>query len=255
LTLKPKQHIILILVVIQLVWSPQAVAQDQLSRSGQKLYIKYCGRCHGVVGGGGEGPALNTGYLPRAANDTLLAALVANGIPGTGMPSNWMLGPPDVTAIVHYVRALSSHGGKVIRGDAGKGAKLFQESGCYSCHTINRLGRSMGPDLSSIGSRRGPEFIRVAIQEPGKQKTRDQEGFIAYLVVSVTLRNGRTVTGVRCNEDTFTIQIKDSDNNFYSFRKSDVRSIQRNSEASMMPKITFSEEDLNNIVSFLLTQR
>jgi hypothetical protein len=76
-----------------------------------------------------------------------------------------------------------------------------------------------------------------------------------YLVVNVTLRNGRTVTGVRYNEDTFTIQLKDTNNNFYSFRKGEVRSIQRNTEASVMPQVAFSDEQLNNIVAFLVKQR
>jgi putative heme-binding domain-containing protein len=217
--------------------------------------LKYCGRCHGVEGGGGEGPALNAGYLTRAASDTVMAEIITNGIPGTAMPATWILTSAESTAVIRYVRSLSSHDGQLVSGDAGKGASLFQESGCYSCHAINRLGRSVGPDLSTIGSRRGSGFIRQAIAEPGKQKTRNQDGFIMYLVVNVTLRNGRTVTGVRYNEDTFTIQLKDTNNNFYSFRKGEVRSIQRNTEASVMPQVAFSDEQLNNIVAFLVKQR
>src|SRR5262249_58842167 len=37
--------------------------------------------------------------------------------------------------------------------DRSRGAQLFQEKGCESCHTIGNLGGARGPNLTYVGDR------------------------------------------------------------------------------------------------------
>jgi cytochrome c oxidase cbb3-type subunit III len=237
---------------------PKIVWGQDLNRSeGQSLFIQNCSRCHGVKGGGGEGPALNRFYLPRAGNDAAFAELITNGIPGTSMPAIWSLSKNQITQVIQFVRELSTTEKEEIRGDPENGFKLIQKSGCLSCHLINGKGISVGPDLGSVGIRRGSAYIRETLRNPGNQKVLDANGFILYLVVDVTESNGQTIRGVRLNEDTYTIQFKDSQNQFYSFRKSELKSIERMKDESLMPaySTTMSKEDIEDIVAFLMIQK
>ena len=40
-----------------------------------------------------------------------------------------------------------------------------------------------------------------------------------FVYVSATLASGQSVRGIRVNEDSFTIQLKDAGGQFHSFRK------------------------------------
>ena len=54
-------------------------------------------------------------------------------------------------------------------------------------------------------------------------------------MVSVTTRDGKTVRGIRVNEDTFTIQLRDAVGRFHSFRKSDGLSLDKQFRQSRCP--------------------
>lgn len=217
----------------------------------------HCSRCHGVTGGGGEGPLLARSYLPRASDYETFSAVIQNGIEGTAMPGNWALGDKEISEIIHYVRGLSEVQNEVVSGDASRGEILFLNSGCLSCHVMGENGKSVGPALSGIGSRRGPNYLREMLTNPGKEKIEDENGFIRFLVVDILLYNGQTISGVRVNEDTFTIQLKDVDNRFYSIQKSDVKAIQRKREASLMPSFeeTLNLEEIDDLVAFLVNHK
>jgi len=210
-----------------------------------------------MKGGGGEGPALNRFYLPRASNDTAFASIIMNGIAGTSMPATWVLSENEIEKLIYYVRGFSKAEKEEITGDSENGLVLMEKSGCFSCHAIGQKGISIGPDLASVGLRRGSTYLRDAINNPGKKKILDENGFILYLVIDATLQNGKTITGVRLNEDTFTLQMKDADNHFFSFRKSEVRDFQRRKEASLMPSFsnTLSATEIEDIIAYLMKQK
>ncbi len=245
--------IILLLLAITL----QSKSQEKDISKGRVIFTAHCARCHGIDGVGGEGPALNRAYLPRAANDDAFMQVVFNGIPGTGMPGTWMLSPPQVEQVMRYVRSLGTIKEEPIRGDRQKGLAVLEKSNCLSCHSIKGKGKSIGPDLTGIGLRRAAEYINEMIANPGKQKIKDQEGFIQFLVVEVTTADGQNIKGVRINEDTYTIQMKDIEGRLYSFRKENLKSLKRNPEASLMPSFAqiLTNEEKQNLVAYLLTQK
>lgn len=46
------------------------------------------------------------------------------------------------------------------------GERLYQEQGCASCHTINGVGGTMGPDLGGIGQRRTLSWVHKYLEDP-----------------------------------------------------------------------------------------
>jgi hypothetical protein len=60
------------------------------------------------------------------------------------------------------------------------------------------------------------------------------------------------LTGVRVNEDTFTIQLRDTNNRLYSLQKGDLEALDK-LEGSVMPAYekTLARSDIDNVVSYL----
>jgi len=224
---------------------------------GKLLFQTNCSRCHGMKGTGGEGPNLALPVLNRAATDEAFSSIIENGIAGTGMPSFWTFDKDQRSQIIRYVRSLSAIESVTVAGDVEKGKIVFKERNCGSCHILNGAGSSLGPDLTQIGLKRGTSYLLETIRKPGSKKILDEKGYILYLVVEVELQNGKTIKGIRVNEDTFTLQLKDSSSKLYSFRKKDLKSIRTLPNESQMPDFSaaLSKEEIQNIAAFLSSQK
>jgi hypothetical protein len=74
-----------------------------------------------------------------------------------------------------------------------------------------------------------------------------------FLPVRVVTRDGKEIRGARVNEDTFTIQLRDSDNELHSFRKADLRQLEKEFGKSVMPsfKDRLSAADVTDLVAYL----
>lgn len=229
---------------------------------GKQLFLGMCSRCHGIQGGGGEGPNLNRPILTHAADDQALRAIIRDGIPNTGMPRVRRMTDAELNALVAYVRSLGRVAATSIAGNIENGKAVYARLGCGSCHTIAGRGGSFGPELTNIAALRAPEYLRQAIIDPAAALPRGVllvpgRGFNEYLPVRVVTRDGQEIHGIRVNEDSFTIQIKDSSDRLYSFRKSDLQSLDKQIGTSMMPSYRdkVSESDINDVVAFLWTLR
>jgi putative heme-binding domain-containing protein len=219
----------------------------------KRVFDNSCAGCHGPEGVGGKGPRLAVPKLRRARTNEELAQIITRGIPGTEMPPSWYLGVDGVTLAVAYVRMLgvTATQPKAV-GDVAKGGELFRgKGGCTSCHTVGSQGHAYGPDLSDIGSRRGAESMRQALMEPSAVVG---DGFIP---VHATTRQGEKVSGVRVNEDTFTIQILEPSGRFQSYRKSALSSLEERPTESAMPsfKTAFSDRELQDLIAYLSSLR
>ncbi len=65
--------------------SDRAAQLDFLADQGGSIYSVNCASCHGVLGEGGAGPALNSEQFLAAATDLQITSLVAVGVPGSQM--------------------------------------------------------------------------------------------------------------------------------------------------------------------------
>jgi putative heme-binding domain-containing protein len=168
------------------------------------------------------------------------------------MPRFWMLPKKDQRVIAGYVRTLGAAGEATIAGNPARGAELFSRHACVECHTVGGRGGVRGPDLTDVGSRRGVERLRQALLEPAAERSTDAEGYAEFLPVRIAAPGGRTIEGLRVNEDGFTIQVRDLDNRIHSFRKAEVE-ISKGFAQSIMPSFAsvFSGAELDDVIAYL----
>ena len=71
--------------------------------------------------------------------------------------------------------------------------------------------------------------------------------------MTVTPKSGASVTGVRVNEDSFSIQIRDNAGKYYSFFKDELAQVDKQRGKSPMPsyKGRLSEEEITDVVAYL----
>lgn len=234
-------------------------AEDGASLAkGKQLFAGMCSRCHGLTGGGGEGPNLNRPVLTFASDDKELLAVIRDGIPNTGMPRVRRMTDTELNSLVLYVRSLGQVHGAVPKGNAEQGEAVYAKLGCSGCHTIAGQGGSFGPELTDIGAFRAADYLRQAIVDPGATLPRGVRsvpgrGFPEFLPVRVVTRDGQEVRGIRMNEDSFTIQVKDTSNRIYSFRKADLQTLEKETGQSLMPNYSgkVSGAELDDLVAYL----
>jgi putative heme-binding domain-containing protein len=231
---------------------------------GERLYQIHCAGCHGLKGEGGRGTVLAAPNLPRAPTEGALINVIARGIPGSEMLGARLDGQ-QVRQVAAWVLTLGQQPPPPIAGDAGRGEQLyFGKGNCASCHAIKTQGGVSGPDLTEIGLRRGSEYLRKAMLDPEADVP---ENFSQYrwhtvipdnfLQVRVVTKDGRRITGVRINEDTFSIQLRDLSGRIRSFSKSELAELHKDWGKSFMPSYrgVFSMEELDDVVAFLLSLR
>jgi cytochrome c oxidase cbb3-type subunit 3 len=205
--------------------TPESIAQ------GKKIFDGTCAVCHGVWG----------------------------GVIGSGMPNFSYLGQDKIWDVVDYVSTLGQSNGGTVTGNAQKGKEVYDSNGCASCHSIDGEGGSSGPDLSNIGALRSASFLRDEILNPGANKPTGEPGlpsraaYEAYRMYRVTLANGKTVTGMRVNESSFSLQLRDAQGNIISVNKLTAKNIEELPGKSFMPsyKGKLSDEQVNDLVAYL----
>jgi putative heme-binding domain-containing protein len=218
--------------------------------AGRKIFEAQCALCHGQTGTGGRGPSLNRPILNHAPDDDALKKVISEGIEPE-MPRAWQLDPQEVARVAQYVRSLGSLPPEQVPGDPVKGAALYQAKGCAACHLIRGVGEGLGPELTDIGARRNAAYLRQAVLNPAGSLP---EGF---LMLEAVPQSGEVIRGIRVNEDTFTIQIKTSDDRFYSFRKSMLKDLRRLKHQTLMPSFrqALRPAELDDLVAYLASLR
>ena len=193
---------------------------------------------------------LTRAKLSRAPDDAALLRILEDGIRGTEMPGAGAMSEREMRQTAAYVRSLGKVPLKPVPGDAAHGAELYRGKGaCAGCHSIHGEGGVAGPDLSGIGESRSAAYLRESLVNPGAAVPED------YLLVTVVPNNGERVTGVRVNEDSFSIQIRDSTGRPYSFWKKDLAQVDKQRGKSPMPSYQgrLSEAELTDLVAYLAT--
>jgi cytochrome c oxidase cbb3-type subunit 3 len=213
--------------------------------AGRKIFESQCALCHGQNGGGGRGPSLNRPQLLKAPDDAALRGVISNGIPPE-MPGAWQLNDRELANVAAYVRSLGALPPEHLPGDAARGAGIYTAKGCASCHMIAGEGQGIGPELTAVGARRNGAYLRETLLHPAQSLP---EGF--EYIAAVTAE-GATVRGISVNEDSFTIQLKDLQGKFHSFRKSSLKELRRLKE-SPMPSYerSLAAAELDDLIAYL----
>lgn len=225
--------------------------EPEAFETGKQLYQQRCAVCHGQDARGSMAANLRRARTVVGAEDRALFKVIRNGIPGTEMPSQDL--PQDqIWRIVTYLHGIARPGLRPpLPGDTERGAKLFIERGCRSCHMIDGKGGFRGPDLSSIGAQRTAEEIRRAVVEP------DAEVAEGFRQAEVMTGDGKKISGLIKNEDTFSLQIQRKDGSFVSLPRAEIREVRR-IDGSLMPRKPAAEleaSELQDLLAYLDRQR
>jgi putative heme-binding domain-containing protein len=186
--------------------------------------------------------------LRRAPEDVTLVKILTEGIRGTEMPSALdTMSEQEIRQTAAYVRSLGKIDPKPVPGDPEAGAALYRKGNCATCHSLHGEGGVAGPDLTDIGERRSVDYMRESLVTPEAELPEN------YLLVSVTNNDGLSVRGVRLNEDSFSIQMRDSEGRSYSFWKTELKSIEKQRGKSGMPsyKSRLAPLELTDLVAYL----
>lgn len=219
-------------------------------RNGQGLYRARCANCHGMDAAGVRGPDL-TGLWASGRTDDGIFHTVRTGIPGTEMPAVSARTTDEyVWRILAYLRTLTVAPAPPPAGDAENGERIFRAQ-CASCHRVNGRGGRLGPDLSRIGASRA----RAALIRQIRGANEDFR--TGYAPVALRLPDGRTLRGVKKNEDLFSVQIMDTGERIQGYLKDSLRGV-TNETRSAMPVYgpeRLSESDLKDLLQYLSTLR
>ncbi len=233
-------------------------------RDGARLYQIHCAACHGPRGEGAQGPTLAAPTLPRASTEELLLKIIKDGLPGTEMPGS-RLDETEIKQLGVFVLALGKLPIEPVSGDAQRGAQLyFGKGACAQCHALKGRGGAFGPDLTGIGLQRGAAHLRQSLLEPAadvpksfaqyRPGTSVPENFVQVRLVT---RAGHRISGVRVNEDTFSIQVRTLDGRVHSFFKEELKELHKDwgKSAMLSYRGVFSATELEDVVAFLVSLR
>jgi putative heme-binding domain-containing protein len=222
--------------------------------NGQRIFDGSCARCHGFDGFGAIGPSLQRSEITKPGNDAALQAIVVNGIPARGMPPTAGLSPQEIEALVGYVHQLRSVDSTAWSQRAARGQAIYRKLDCSSCHVIAGQGRGVGPELTRIGIARKTAELHRDLVEPAASSPK-AGSVIQYLPVRVVTSAGQEISGLRINEDAFSIQLRDANDGFHTFKKSALSRIDKHYETSLMPSYKLSAAEMDDLVAYLSSLR
>lgn len=216
----------------------------------KSVFDSACASCHGLDARGGErGPDIVSRSEVVRKTDAELLKILTDGKTATGMPSFASYGPAKLSALVSYIRTLQGRSGTPLPGDPARGKALFfGKAKCAECHMVRGQGGFFAHDLTFYAARMAVDDIRAAIINPDKDLD-PRRGLI-----TVTLADSTTLSGIARNEDNFSLQLQTPDGAFHIFNKADIKDQTYTGKSPMSSNYgsALSSHELNNLVSYLL---
>ena len=239
------------------ILAQQAVGQEvgdhqytsEAVETGSRVYTQQCALCHGPQGDLVDGIDLSIGQFRTAQSDSDLVDVISDGAAEGRMPA-FNLRAEEMNGIIAFIRAGFDPEGVAVRiGDPARGKALFEGKGqCADCHRVRGVGPRTAPDLSNIGAIRTPASLQRNLLDPAT----------ALLPINrpvrLVTRNEETIVGRRLNEDTYTVQIIDSQERLRSLKKSDLVSYEISDQPSKQPTDMTSDE-VADVIGYLLSLR
>lgn len=234
--------------IVVLVYSCAASAETPAVEQGRAIFRSNCAFCHGITGLGGRGPNLVAG---ERKSDDEVKRIIKNGVPGSTMPAFNSFETEELNKLVDFIKYLAGANVPVekVTGDAVKGKLVYDRNGCAGCHMSGEHGSTFGPDLSRIGGARSLHYLQESIVEPSGDIPDKYEG------VTVVTKDGKRITGIRANEDTFSVQLRLPSQAYRSFIKDEVKEVIHEKNSLMPAYKKLPKEDLDNLIAYLNSLR
>jgi len=115
-----------------------------------------------------------------------------------------------------------------IKGDAGKGEKLFAQQGCVACHALTNTGPALGPYMGQIGSIMNREQIATAILRPNDTISQ------GFQTAQVKMKDGTMHVGFVTESNTDLMKLRDMAGQVTTLKAGDVEH-EEHLPTSMMP--------------------
>ena len=239
------------------MFAHQALAQEvgdhqytsEAIEAGLQVYTQQCALCHGPQGALVDGINLRIGQFRTVQSDTDLRQVISEGAAQGRMPA-FSLRSEEMNGVIAYIRAGFDPEGEAVKiGDPVRGKALFEGEGqCADCHRVRGVGPRTAPDLSNIGSVRTPASLQRNLLDPATALLPINRA------VRLVTRFEETIVGRRLNEDTYTVQVIDSQERLRSLKKIDLVSYEISDVPSKQPT-TLSSDEVADVVGYLLTLR
>jgi cytochrome c oxidase cbb3-type subunit III len=192
--------------------------EAKIAAEGAKIFGPNCGFCHGSDARGGSAPDLLRSPVVLDDNQgELVGPTVHAGRPAQGMPAFPSFTDDQLRSIAEFLHLqveLTANRGtykllNVVTGNARAGETYFNGAGkCNTCHSTTG-------DLAHIGSKMEPPDLQQAFLYPGARGITDG-GSKSAPKATVTMRDGKTVTGTIKYQDDFHISLYDADGKYHS---------------------------------------
>ncbi|MGH9326110.1 MAG: PQQ-binding-like beta-propeller repeat protein [Terriglobia bacterium] len=212
-----------------------------------KMFAVECAGCHGADAHGTDhGPPLVGVRGLRRRSVSWIRNTIHNGIPSGGMPSFANLPADELDALAAFVHALNSPAAEsAVPGDRAAGEAYFFGAGkCSSCHMVDGRGSAVGPDLSDVANELTLDELRESLLAPSARITP------GYEMVTVDLRDGKTVRGFARSRSNFEIVVQDLKGQFHLLENNQISAVQQGKE-SLMPPAKASAKELQNLIAYL----
>ena len=156
----------------------------------------------------------------------------------------------QIWQLVTHVRTLSIASGlKQTKGNPESGAALFRTN-CVGCHSVEGQGGLIGPDLTVVGLRLPGVALQSALLDPNANVSSE------FWSVAVRTISGRKLIGVRLNEDTHSVQIRDERGKLMSILRRDIADselIRKSPMPSFAGKLSATQ--IEDLVAYLIGLR
>ncbi len=245
-------------IALALLWgltANLAIAQElgdhqytsEAIQTGLRIYNRECALCHGPQGDLVSGINLRRGVFRTASSDDDLRSVISEGRAQGQMPA-FALRDEELSGVIAFIRAGFDPDGVAVRiGDPVRGKALFEGKGeCSDCHRVNGVGPRTAPDLSAIGTLRTASNLQLNLIDPAA----------AILPINrpvrIVTRSEEVITGRRLNEDTYTVQVIDSNERLRSLVKEDLVTYEISDQPSKQPT-TLTPDEVADVIGYLLT--
>jgi quinoprotein glucose dehydrogenase len=144
----------------------------------------------------------------------------------------------------------AAYAGCLMGGDPQRGRSIFfsnESAQCMRCHSYDDMGGNAGPRLNGVASRiKRPQILEALINPSARLAP-------GFGIVTLKLKDGKTVSGVLQSESKDSIIMKAGDRQNIAVLKSQVE--KRTNAASSMPEMRYilTKKEIRDVVSFLST--
>ncbi|MGH9325925.1 MAG: PQQ-binding-like beta-propeller repeat protein [Terriglobia bacterium] len=229
-----------------LLGSQNSPVESPKTPAATQLFAFECAGCHGADAQGTDhGPPLAGVRRLRGRSVSWIRNTIHNGIPSGGMPA-FNLPADELDALAAFVHSLNSPAAEsMVPGDRAAGERYFFSQGrCASCHMVDGRGSAVGPDLSNVADQLTVDQLRESMLEPS---ARIAPG---YGMVTVRLRDGKTVRGFARSRSNFEIVVEDLDGQFHLLEENEISAIHEEKQ-SLMPPVKAGPRGLQNLIAYL----